>query len=90
MLIVSFLKYILGGYQKLSQAEKKLEPMARVGRPQTSSSSPPPPPRSNFIAGRPKAALLFLFFSDFDVACCYLWLFSLYINIKIGRIVVKC
>ena len=25
----------------------------------------PPPPPSNFIAGRPKAALLFLFFGDF-------------------------
>ena len=25
-----------------------------------------------------------------DVACCYLRLFSLYINIKIGKIVVKC
>ena len=25
-----------------------------------------------------------------DVACCYLWLFSLYINIKIDKIVVKC
>ena len=25
-----------------------------------------------------------------DMVCCYLWLFSLYINIKIGEIVVKC
>ena len=25
-----------------------------------------------------------------DVARCYLWLFALYINIKIGKIVVKC
>ena len=25
-----------------------------------------------------------------DVARCYLWLFTLYINIKIGKIVVKC
>ena len=25
-----------------------------------------------------------------DVARCYLWLFSFYINIKIGKIVVKC
>ena len=32
---------------------------ARVGRPQTSSSPPV------IIAGRPKAALLFLFFGDF-------------------------
>ena len=35
--------------------------MARVGRPQTSSSPPP----VIFIAGRPKAALLFWFFGDF-------------------------
>ena len=33
------------------------------------------------------------FFFEFmilDVARCYLWLFTLYINIKIGKIVVKC
>ena len=40
---------------------------------------------SNFIAGRPKAALLFWSLLSLDVACCYLWLFSLYINIKIGK-----
>ena len=33
---------------------------ARVGRPQTSSG-----PQVIFIAGRPKAALLFWFFGDF-------------------------
>ena len=43
-------------------------------------------PPNNFIAGRPKAALLFRFFGDLDVARCYLWLFSLHINIKIGKI----
>ena len=39
----------------------KAELRARVGRPQTSWSPPPPVPpiRSNFIAGRPKAAPLF-------------------------------
>ena len=36
------------------------EPRARVGRPRTSSSPP-----VIFIAGRPKAALLFWFFGDF-------------------------
>ena len=38
----------------------KAELRARVGRPQTSSSPP-----VIFIAGRPKAALLFWFFGDF-------------------------
>ena len=38
----------------------KAEARARVGRPQTSSSPP-----VIFIAGRPKAALLFWFFGDF-------------------------
>ena len=33
-----------------------------------------------FIAGRPNAALLFWFFGDY-----ILWLFTLYINIKIGK-----
>ena len=46
---------------------------------------------SNFIAGRPKAALLFWFFGDFRCGALFLWLFSLYINISIGKqIVVKC
>ena len=40
----------------------------------------------NFIADRPKAALLFWFFSVFlDVVFRYLSLFLLYINIKIGK-----
>ena len=39
---------------------KLVELRARVGRPQTSSSPP-----VIFIAGRPKAALLFWFFGDF-------------------------
>ena len=39
---------------------KHTEALARVGRPQTSSSPP-----VIFIAGRPKAALLFWFFGDF-------------------------
>ena len=38
-----------------------------------------------FIAGRPKAALLFCSLVILDVARCYLWLFTLYINIKIGK-----
>ena len=41
----------------------------------------PPPPPSNFIAGRPKAALLFWFFGGVPS----LSLFLLYINIKIGK-----
>ena len=57
-----------------------IEARARVGRPQTSSS-----PAVSFIAGRLNAALLFWFFGDLDVARCYLWLFTLYINIKIGK-----
>ena len=45
-----------------------IEARARVGRPQTSSSPP-----VSFIAGRPKAALLFWFFGDFRCgARCYL------------------
>ena len=47
------------------------------------------PPPGNFIAGRPKAALLFWFFgfgsTILDVVCCYLWFFSLYINITKGK-----
>ena len=33
--------------------------------------------------------MVFLFLNLFVVRC-YLWLFTLYINIKIGKIVVKC
>ena len=42
-------------------------------------------PPSNFIAGRPKAALLFWFFGDFRCVCRCLSLFLLYININIGK-----
>ena len=58
----------------------KAEARARVGRPQTSSSPP-----VFFIAGRRKAALLFCSLVILDVARCYLWLFTLCINIKIGK-----
>ena len=40
--------------------ENQSRTKGRVGRPQTSSS-----PQVIFIAGRPKAALLFWFFDDF-------------------------
>ena len=46
--------------KQLSVWGTKAELRARVGRPQTSSSPP-----VIFIAGRPKAALLFWFFGDF-------------------------
>ena len=38
-----------------------------------------------FIAGRPKAALLFWFFGDFRCGALLFILFTLYINIKIGK-----
>ena len=41
-------------------------------------------PSGNFIAGRPKAALLW-FFGGFRCGIRYLSLFLLYINIKIGK-----
>ena len=40
---------------------------------------------SNLMAGRPKAALQFLFFGDFKCGVPLLSLFLLYINIKIGK-----
>ena len=46
----------------LTVKRPKAEPRARVGRLQTSSS-----PQCNYIAGRPKVALLFCFFSDFTL-----------------------
>ena len=36
-----------------------------VDRKQVQAPSPPPPPAVIFVAGRPKAALLFWFFGDF-------------------------
>ena len=59
----------------------------KIARPQTfkSNPSPPPSPRSNFIACRPKAALLFWFLVILDVVCRYLSLFLSYINTKIGK-----
>ena len=61
MVVYHFNLYIiqwnfLSTYSTYTKAELR----ARVGRPQTSSSPP-----VIFIAGRPKAALLFWFFGDF-------------------------
>ena len=54
--------------------------------------APPPPVPSNFIAGRPKAAALqFWFFGDFsDDVLLFIGIFVIYINIKIGKINIKC
>ena len=38
-----------------------------------------------FIAGRPKAALLFWFFGDFRCGALLFMFFTFYINIKIGK-----
>ena len=43
----------------------KAELRMRVGGPQTDKVVEAPPPSCNFIAGRPKAALLFWVFGDF-------------------------
>ena len=45
-----------------------------------------PPPPSIFIAGPPKAALLFLFFGDFKCGVLlFVVILILYTNIKIGK-----
>ena len=63
----------------------KAETRARVGRPQTSSS-----PNSNFIAGRPKAALLFWFFGDFRCGVLLFMVILVIYKYKKVQIVVKC
>ena len=57
---------------------------ARVGRPQIGGSTPPPLLPSLLLAVLRR---LFCFGSlvILDVACCYLWLFALYINVEIGK-----
>ena len=50
--------------------------------------APPPhtPTPINFIAGRPKAALLFWFFCDFRCGVLFFMvILVIYINIKIGK-----
>ena len=56
------------------------ETRARVGRPQTSSS----PPVFSLLTV-PRRLFCFDSLVILDVARCYLWLFSLYINIKTGK-----
>ena len=58
----------------------KAELRARVGRPQTSWS-----PLVIFIVAVPRRLFRFGSLVILDVARCYLWLFTLYINIKIGK-----
>ena len=57
-----------------------LTPRELVGQPQTSSSPP-----VIFIAARLRRLFCFGSLVILDVARCYLWLFTLYINIKIGK-----
>ena len=54
--------------------------MARVGRPQTGSNS-----LGISLLAVPRRLFCFGSLMILHVACCYLWLFSLYINIKIGN-----
>ena len=56
------------------------EPKQKLGRGLVNQKLVQAP--SNLIAGRPKAPLLFWYFSDFR---CGVSLFSLYINIEIGK-----
>ena len=60
------------------------EPRARDGRPQTSSRPPPPSPVILLLAV-PRRLYCFGSMMILDVTCCYLWLFLLYISIKIGK-----
>ena len=62
----------------------KAESRARAGRPKTSSSPPPPPPVISLLAV-PRCFFCFGSLVILDMARCYLWLFSLYINMKIGK-----
>ena len=56
------------------------EARARIGRPQTSSS-----PQYFLLLAVPKRLFCFGSFVIIDVARCYLWLFTLYINTKISK-----
>ena len=61
-------------------SEQKAEPSGRAGRPQTSSS-----PAVISLLAVPRWFFCFGSLVISDVARCYLWLFSLYINVKIGK-----
>ena len=58
----------------------KAEARARVGRPQTSSSPP-----VILLLAVPRRLFCFNSLVILDVTRCYIWLFTLYINIKIGK-----
>ena len=58
---------------------------ARAGRPQTSLSPP-----AILLLAVPRRVFCFGSLVILDVACRYLSLFVLYINIEIGKIDVKC
>ena len=68
--------------KQLSVWGTKAELRASVDRPQTSWSPP-----VILLLAVPRRLFCFCFGSlvILNVACCYLWLFSLYINIKISK-----
>ena len=64
------------------------EPRQNLGRGLVDRKLVEAPPPSNLIAGRPKAALLFLFWVFGDFRCgvpLFISLFLLYINIKTSK-----
>ena len=63
--------------------ESKAKPRARICRRKLVKAF------SNFFAVLPRRLFCFGSLMILDVARCYLWLFSLYINIGIGKIIIK-
>ena len=71
--------------EHLSVRATKAEMRARFGQPQTVEA-----PRVILLLAVQRRLFCFGFLVDLDVVCRYLSLFLLYINIKIGKIDVKC
>ena len=80
-LFVLFLLFVV----VLSGEPKQIQRRGFVER-KLFQAPPPPPPRSNFIAGRPKAALLFWFFDGFrcGVRLCFVIVLDMKIEKRLG------
>ena len=81
---VLLFEVVLSGEPKQNQGRGSVD-RKLVQAPPPSPPPPPPPPPVISLLAVPRRFFCFGSLVILDVMCCYLWLFSLYINIKICK-----
>ena len=87
-MVVLFVLFLLFVFV-LSGESRQQQGRGLVDRKLVQAPPPPPPPQYFLLLAVPRRLFCFGSLVMLDVGRCYLWLFTLYINIRIGKIVVK-